>query len=110
MIDGRCYHVIKYAAFASPWWMATGKLKRFNMKNGQTKKRSRHTRYKVGICKMTVTVDNEDKVRADRKASREGYADTSAWLRGLIHEAVWDEPLLPEDYDKLKAMMAKQEA
>jgi len=73
------------------------------------KKNTRHARYRVGVCKMTVTVDNEDCVRAKRKAKNEGYADTSAWLRGLIHEAVWDEPLLPEDYDELKAMREKQE-
>ena len=75
----------------------------------QTKRKTRHARYRVGVCKMTVTVDNEDCVRAKRKAKREGYDDTSAWLRGLIHEAVWDEPLMPEDYDELKAMREKQE-
>lgn len=79
-------------------------------KTVETKKRTRHARYKVGVCKMTVTVDNEDCVRAKRKSAREGYADTSAWLRGLIHEAVWDEPLLPEDYEELKRMREKQEA
>lgn len=75
-----------------------------------TRKRTRHTKYKVGVCKMTVTVDNEDCVRAKRKSAREGYPNTSAWLRGLIHEAVWDEPLTSEDYDELKKMHEKQEA
>lgn len=78
--------------------------------SNEKRKRTRHARYKVGVCKMTVTVDNEDCVRAKRKSAREGYADTSAWLRGLIHEAVWDEPLLPEDYEELKRMREKQEA
>ena len=80
------------------------------MDKKQTKrKKTRHQKYRVGTCKMTVTVDNEDQVRAKRKAKREGYKDTSAWLRGLIHEAVWDEPLLPEDYDRLKSMREEQE-
>lgn len=72
--------------------------------------KTRHTKYKVGVCKITVTVDNEDDVRSKRKSKREGYPDRSAWLRALIHEAVWDEPLLPEDYDELKRMREKQEA
>ena len=75
-----------------------------------TKKKTRHARYKVGTCKITVTVDNEDKVRVHRKAVNEGYPDDSAFLRGLIHEAVWDEPLLPEDYEELKRMVKEQEA
>lgn len=73
-------------------------------------KKTRHTRYKVGTCKLTVTVPNEDKVRVHRKAVNGGYADDSALLRELIHEAVWDEPLTSEDYDKLKEMLAEQEA
>lgn len=81
-------------------------MKRVQKSTG--KQKTRHARYRVGVCKMTVTVDNEDCVRAKRKAAREGYVDTSAWLRGLIHEAVWDEPLLPEDYDELKRMLEKQ--
>ena len=54
--------------------------------------KTRHTRYKVGTCKLTVTVENEDKVRVHRKAVRGKYKDDSAFLRELIHEAVWDEP------------------
>lgn len=73
-------------------------------------KKSRHGRYRVGTCKLTCTVDNEDKVRVHRSAVRQGYADDSAFLRALIHEAVWDEQLLPEDYDTLKKMAEDQEA
>ncbi len=73
------------------------------------KKKSRHGKYKVGTCKLTVTVENEDKLRVERKANRTGYKDASAFLRQLIHEAVWDEPLLPEDYDKLKKLSIEQE-
>ena len=73
------------------------------------KKKTRHAKYKVGITKLTVTVDNEDAVRTKRKAKREGYKDASAYLRGLIHEAVWDEPLLPEDRQELDRMYRKQE-
>lgn len=72
--------------------------------------KSRHGRYKVGTCKLTVTVENEDKLRVRRKAVRCGYKDDSAYLRALIHEAVWDEPLLPEDYDTLKQLQQEQEA
>ena len=74
------------------------------------KKKSRHGKYKVGTCKITVTVDNEDKQRVHRKAINNGFKDDSAFLRALIHEAVWDEPLLPEDYDQLKALQQIQEA
>lgn len=74
------------------------------------KKKSRHGKYKVGTCKLTVTVDNEDKLRVHRKAINNGFKDDSAFLRALIHEAVWDEPLLPEDYDQLKALQQIQEA
>lgn len=73
-------------------------------------KATRHTRYKVGTCKLTVTVENEDKLRVHRKAIRGGYKDDSAYLRELIHEAVWDEPLTEEDYKKLIAMRKDQEA
>ena len=72
--------------------------------------KTRHTRYKVGTCKLTVTVENEDKVRVHRKAVRGKYKDDSAFLRELIHEAVWDEPLTAEDYDTLKKMREQQEA
>ena len=72
--------------------------------------KTRHTRYKVGTCKLTVTVENEDKVRVHRKAVRGKYKDDSAFLRELIHEAVWDEPLAAEDYDTLKKMREQQEA
>ena len=72
--------------------------------------KTRHTRYKVGTCKLTVTVENEDKVRVHRKAVNGKYKDDSAYLRALIHEAVWDEPLTAEDYDTLKKMRAAQEA
>ena len=72
-------------------------------------KKSRHGKYKIGTCKLTVTVDNEDKVRVHRKAVRCGYKDDSAYLRELIHEAVWDEPLLPEDYDTLKQLHFEQQ-
>ena len=71
--------------------------------------KTRHTRYKVGTCKLTVTVENEDKVRVHRKAVRGKYKDDSAFLRELIHEAVWDEPLTAEDYDTLKKMREQQE-
>ena len=74
------------------------------------KQKTRHTRYKVGTCKLTVTVENEDKVRVHRKAVNGNYKDDSAYLRELIHEAVWDEPLTPEDYDTLKEMRKLQEA
>lgn len=73
------------------------------------KQKTRHTRYKVGTCKLTVTVENEDKVRVHRKAVNGNYKDDSAYLRELIHEAVWDEPLTPEDYDMLKKMRKLQE-
>lgn len=59
--------------------------------------------------KLTVTVDNEDKVRVHRASVRQGFKDDSAFLRSLIHEAVWDEVLLPEDYEELKNMATKQE-
>ena len=72
-------------------------------------KKTRHGRYKVGTCKLTVTVENEDKLRVHRKALNNGYKDDSAFLRALIHEAVWDEPLLPEDYDALKKLQQEQE-
>jgi hypothetical protein len=73
-------------------------------------KKTRHARYKVGTCKLTVTVENEDKVRVHRKAVRGKYKDDSAYLREIIHEAVWDEPLTAEDYDTLKKMREQQEA
>ena len=72
--------------------------------------KTRHARYKVGTCKLTVTVENEDKVRVHRKAVRGKYKDDSAFLCELIHEAVWDEPLTAEDYDTLKKMRKQQEA
>lgn len=72
-------------------------------------KLTRHTRYKVGTCKLTVTVSNDDKVRVHRKAVNGNYKDDSAYLRELIHEAVWDEPLTPEDYETLKKMRKAQE-
>lgn len=75
----------------------------------KSKSTTRHNRYKVGTCKLTVTVENEDKLRVHRKAVRCNYKDDSAFLRELIHEAVWDEPLLPEDYDTLKKMSESQE-
>ena len=72
-------------------------------------KKSRHGKYRPGTCKITVTVDNEDKVRVHRKAVNNGYDNDSAFLRAIIHEAVWDEPLLPEDYDQLKELRQEQE-
>ncbi len=78
--------------------------------NGTNRKKTRHCRYKVGTCKLTVTVDNEDKLRVCRRAHSRGYKDMSEYLRSVIHDAVWDEPLLPEDYEKLKMMSAEQEA
>lgn len=75
----------------------------------KTKKTSRHTKYKVGTCKLTVTVDNEDKVRVHRKAVRLGYKDDSAYLREVVHQAVWDEILTDEDYETLKRMKSSQE-
>lgn len=72
-------------------------------------KLTRHTRYKVGTCKLTVTVSNDDKVRVHRKAINGNYKDDSAYLRELIHEAVWDEPLTQEDYETLKKMRMAQE-
>ena len=79
------------------------------MKNNNTTQRTRHARYKVGTCKLTVTVENEDKVKLHRKAVRLEYKDDSALLRELVHEAVWNEPLLPSDYDTLKNMRKLQE-
>lgn len=73
-------------------------------------KSKRHGRYKPGTCKITFTTDNEDKVRVDRRAHNRGYKDASAFLRELVHQAVWDEPLTEEDYDKLKKMRQQQEA
>ena len=70
--------------------------------------RTRHGKYRVGTCKLTVTVDNETKVRVHRRAVREGK-DDSAYLRGIITEAVWDEPLIEEDYETLKKMRIAQE-
>ena len=70
--------------------------------------KTRQGKYRVGTCKITVTVDNEDKVRVHRRAVRIGYKDDSALLRELIHEAVWQEPLLPEDYETLKSMIEHQ--
>ena len=85
-----------------------------NAKNKKSKTASRgktrHGKYKVGTCKLTVTVENEVKVRVDRYAETHDYADASAFLRELIHDAVWDEPLLDEDYDRIKAMRKEQEA
>lgn len=72
------------------------------------KKQSRHGRYRVGTVKLTVTVENEDAVRVERRSIVRGYKDVSAFLRETIHQAVWDEPLLPEDYAKLSAMLEKQ--
>lgn len=74
------------------------------------KNKTRHGKYKVGTCKLTVTVENEDKLRVHRKAVNNGYKDDSAFLRALIHEAVWDEPLTQEDYDTLKKLQLEQEA
>ena len=79
------------------------------MKAGTLKRKTRHARYKVGTCKLTFTVENEDKVKLYRKAVRLEKKDTSAYLREMVHEAVWDEPLLPEDYDTLKKMREAQE-
>ena len=79
------------------------------MNKTKNSKRTRHQRYKVGTCKITVTVENEDKVKVHRKAVNGGYKDDSSWLRELIHEAVWDEPLLDEDYEELKKMRKSQE-
>lgn len=74
------------------------------------KKTNRHGRYKVGTVKLTVTVDNEDKLRVEHRAQNRGYKDVSSFLREAIHQAVWDEPLLPEDYEKLAEMTKAQEA
>ena len=79
------------------------------MRTETPKRKTRHARYKVGTCKLTVTVENEDKVKLCRKAARLEKKDASAYLREMIHEAVWDEPLLPEDYDTLKKMREQQE-
>lgn len=79
------------------------------MKSSDINRKTRHARYKVGTCKLTVTVENEDKVKLHRKAVRLEKKDDSAYLRELVHEAVWDEPLLPEDYDTLKKMREAQE-
>ena len=79
------------------------------MSTNTPKAKTRHTRYKVGTCKLTVTVENEDKVKLHRKAVRLDYKDDSAYLRELVHSAVWDEPLLPSDYDTLKKMRKLQE-
>ena len=65
--------------------------------------------YKVGTCKLTVTVENEDKVRVHRRAVRQGFKDDSAYLREIIHQAVWDEVLTEEDYETLKRMRIQQE-
>lgn len=73
-------------------------------------KKTRHARYKVGTCKLTVTVENEDKVKLYRKAARLEKKDASAYLRELVHEAVWDEPLTASDYETLKKMRKLQEA
>lgn len=73
------------------------------------KRKTRHAKYKVGTCKLTVTVENEDKVRVFRRAVRQGYKDASAYLREMIHQAVWDEVLTEEDYETLKQMKAEQE-
>lgn len=78
------------------------------MKKNKNRK-TRHAKYKVGTCKLTVTVENEDKLRVQRRATRLGYADYSAFLREKIHEAVWDEVLTEEDYETLKKMKAEQE-
>lgn len=80
------------------------------MKKENPKRKTRHARYKVGTCKLTVTVENEDKVKLHRKAVRLEKKDDSDFLRELVHTAVWDEPLLPEDYDTLKKMREQQEA
>ncbi|MBQ1344773.1 MAG: hypothetical protein IIY62_00280 [Kiritimatiellae bacterium] len=77
--------------------------------NQTPKGKTRHARYKVGTCKLTVTVENEDKVKLYRKAVRLEYKDASSYLREMVHEAVWDEPLTPEDYDTLKQMRKLQE-
>lgn len=76
----------------------------------EQKKKSRHEKYKVGTCKITVTVENEDKVRVARRATNMGYKDSSAYLREIIHEAVWDVVLTDDDYETLKKMRAEQEA
>lgn len=76
---------------------------------GKGSAKTRHQKYKIGTCKLTVTVSNDDKVRVHRKAVNGNYKDDSAFLRELIHEAVWDEPLLAEDYDQLKRMRQEQE-
>ena len=47
------------------------------MKKQTTKARTRHARYKVGTCKLTVTVENEDKVKLHRKAVRLDKKDDS---------------------------------
>ena len=74
------------------------------------KTKTRHGKYKVGTSKLTVTVENEDKIRVHRKAVNNGFKDDSAYLRSLIHEAVWDEPLTAEDYEALKKLPQEQEA
>lgn len=75
----------------------------------KTKNKNRHGRYKVGTVKLTVTVDNEDKLRVERRSMNRGYENVSAFLREAIHQAVWDEPLLPEDYEKLAKMIKEQQ-
>ena len=62
--------------------------------NAKTKKtkvarrgKTRHGKYKVGTCKLTVTVENEVKVRVDRYAATHDYADASAFLREMISAA-----------------------
>lgn len=71
---------------------------------------TRHNKYKIGTTKLTCTVENEDAVKCDREAENRGFKDRSEYLRFIIHEAVYDVALLPEDYDTLKQMRIKQES
>ena len=66
------------------------------------KKTSRHGKNAVDQIKLSCKVDFETWRRVNKVAEEDGK-ETSAYLRGLITEAVWDVPLTVEDYEIIEA-------
>lgn len=74
-----------------------------------SRQKTRHNKYRVGICKLTVTVKNDIKIRLSRVAEKKGYRDMSAYLRELIGSAVSQEPINVDDIELLNKMKKQQE-
>ncbi len=65
-------------------------------------KTSRHGKNAVDQIKLSCKVDFETWRRVNKAADEDGK-ETSAFLRGLITEAVWNIPLTKKDYEIIES-------